>query len=173
MAMRLISPKLNESLGKAVLLEYHPGAAAMVGTDMVAKAAPAMTDLIGGHIQFMIVASGTVLPHVRSGKLVALAVTATKRISQLPNVPTIAEFYREFEAQSWVGILAPARAPNEIVDRLNAEFGKALADPQVRGRFEDLGVEVAGSTADAFAKWIAEQSDKWGRVSRERRIALD
>lgn len=276
-AMRLISPKLTDTLGKSVLLEYHTGAAGMLGTDMVAKAAPdgytllgvfdnfplsqylfkkvpydairdfapismiqrgpgivavppqlgvadlnqflqlarsragkfnygsagagtsshlvvelfksttgidaqpvhykgaapAISDLMGGHVQFMIVAAGTVLPHVRSGKLAPLAVTATKRISQLPNVPTIAEFYPGFEAQSWVGVLAPARTPNEIVQRLSAEVVKALADPQVRSRFEDLGVEVVGSTPEAFAKWIAEQSEKWGRVIRERKIALD
>lgn len=136
-------------------------------------AAPAVTDLIGGHIQLMIAASGTLIGHVRSGKLQALAVSAPARISQLPNVPTIAETYPGFEAQSWVGMLAPARTPPDIVRRLNTEIAKVLADPAVKRRFEDQGWEVVASTPEAFAKWIAEQTDKWVRVIRQQKITLD
>ena len=136
-------------------------------------AAPAVADLLGGHVQLMIAASGTLLPHVRAGRLVPLAVSASKRVSQLPGVPTIAEFYPGFEAQSWVGMLAPAGTPSEIIRRVNIEIVRTLADPGIKGRFEDLGFEVVGSAPEAFAKWIAEQSVKWGRVIRERKITLD
>lgn len=136
-------------------------------------AAPAVSDLIGGHVQFMIAASGTLLPHVRSGRLVPLAVSALHRVPQLPNVPAIAEVYPGFEAQSWVGMLAPAGTPPDIVRRVNAEIVRALADQAIKSRFEDLGFEVVGSSPEAFSKWIVEQSGKWGRVIRERKIALD
>ena len=136
-------------------------------------AAPALADLIGGHVQFMIVASGTVVQHLKSGRLVPLAVSAPKRASHLPDVPAIAEFYPGFEAQSWIGMLAPAGTPNEIVRRVNAAIVKTLADPEVKVRFEALGVEGAGNAPEDFAKWIADQSDKWGRVIRERNITLD
>ena len=136
-------------------------------------AAPAMTAVMGNHVQFMIVAAGTVLSHVRSGTLVPLAVSATKRISQLPNVPAIAEFFPGFEAQSWIGMLAPAGTPSEIIRRVNAAIDKALADPDVKGRYEKLGVEAVGGTPEFFAKWIADESNKWGRVIREHKIALD
>ena len=133
-------------------------------------AAPAMTDTMGGHVQFMIVAAGTVLSHVRSGKLVAIAVTSPMRISGLANVPAVAEFYPGFEAQSWIGMLAPAGTPKEIIHRLNVEIVKVLADPEIKARCDNIGVDTAGTTPEAFAKWIAEQSEKWGRVIRERKI---
>jgi len=132
--------------------------------------APAMNDLVGGHVQLMIAAFGTILPQVKSGKLTPLAVSAPKRVPLLPNVPTIGEFYPGFEAQTWVGLAAPAGTPNEIIRRLNAETVKALADREVRQRFEAQGYEVVGSTPEVFVKWIAEQDNKWGRLIRERGI---
>ena len=136
-------------------------------------AAPAVVDLIGGTTQLMIAASGTLINHVKSGKILALAVSAPKRIPQLPSVPAIAEFYPGFEAQSWVGLLGPAGMSREIIGRLNSEVAKVLGDPDIRRRFEDQGWEVVGGTPEYFAKWLADQSQKWVRVIRERNITLE
>ncbi|MCC6474395.1 MAG: tripartite tricarboxylate transporter substrate binding protein [Burkholderiales bacterium] len=147
------------------------------GTDLKAVhykgAAPAVTDLIGGHIQLMIAASGTLIPQVRGGKLLALAVTAPERIPQLPGVRAVAETYPGFDAFSWVGMLAPAGTPAEIVRRLNAEVTRILVEPEVKSGFEKRGWEVAGGSPEDFGRWLAAQTEKWVRVIRERNITLD
>jgi len=136
-------------------------------------AAPGVSDLLGGHVQLMIAGFGTLIQQVRSGKVQALAVSSLKRVSLLPNVPTIAESYPGFEAQSWVGMLGPAGLPGEITHRLNGELVKVLADRNLRAKFEDQGWEVVGSSPEAFSKYLAGYSDKWSRVIRERNITLD
>ena len=136
-------------------------------------AAPAVTDLMGGHIQLMIAASGTLIQQVRSGKLVALAVTAPSRIPQLPDVPAMAESYPGFQAHSWVGMLAPAATPTAIVRRLNAEVSKILADAEVVSLFRKRSWDVAGGTPEDFGKWLATQTELWVRVIRERNITLN
>ena len=136
-------------------------------------AAPGVADLLGGHVQLMIAGFGTLIQQVRSGKVVALAVSAPKRVTLLPDTPTIAESFPGFEAFSWVGMLAPAGMPNDILRRVNAEIAKVLTDRDLRHRFEDQGWEVMGSTPEAFAKWLADYSDRWGRVIRERKITLN
>lgn len=136
-------------------------------------AAPAVTDLIGGHIHLMIAASSTLIEQVRGGKLLAMAVTAPSRIPQLPDVPAMAESYPGFEAQSWVGMLAPASTPAATVGRLNAEVSKILADPEVVSIFQKRGWNVAGGTPEVFGKWLAAQTQLWVRVIRERNITLN
>ena len=136
-------------------------------------AAPAVTDLIGGHIQLMIAASGTLIEQVRSGKLVALAVTDAGRIPQLPNVPAMGESYPGFQAHSWVGMLTPAGTPPAIVHRLNAEVSKILADRDVVSLFRKRSWDVAGGSPEDFGKWLAEQTELWVRVIREQNITLD
>jgi tripartite-type tricarboxylate transporter receptor subunit TctC len=101
-----------------------------------------------------------------------LAVSATGRIPILPDVPAIAEAFPGFEAQSWVGMLAPAGTSSAIIRQLNAGIAKVLAEPEIRRLFEDQGFEVLGSSAEVFEKWLAAQSEKWGRVIRERKITL-
>ena len=135
-------------------------------------AGPAVSDLLGGHVQLMIATSGTLLPHARSGRIVPLAVSATGRIPILPDVPAIAESFPGFDAQSWVGMLAPAGTSSAIIRQLNAGIAKVLAEPDIRRLFEDQGFEVLGSSAEVFEKWLATQSEKWGRVIRERKITL-
>ena len=144
------------------------------GIDMQAVyfkgAGPAAAAVLGGHIDFIMAAFGTLLPHVKSGKLAALAVSSPGRVPQLASVPAIAESYPGYEAQLWGGIVVRAGTPPDIIRRLNAEVVKALADSEVRRAFENQGNEVVGSTPEAFDKWIVEESHKWGRLIRERRI---
>jgi len=135
--------------------------------------APAITDLLGGQVDMMVATMSIALPHVRAGKLNAIAVTSSNRTSLLPGVPAVGETYPGFEAQSWVGFVAPAGTPRAIITRLNAELGKAVAMPQVREKLEGLGFEVALGTPEAFGEWIASESVRWSRVIRERRITVE
>ena len=131
---------------------------------------PALNDLMGGHVEAMIASAGLVLPHVRSGRLTALAVTSMKRSALVPDVPTVSEFYPRFEAQSWVGVLAPAATPRAIIQRLNTELIKILAMPDMKERFVQQGYETVGSTPEQFRVWIRDESAKWGKVIREHAI---
>ncbi len=133
----------------------------------------ALNDLLGGQVKVMIISMGVIVQHVRNGKLLALATTSARRVPLLPEVPTVGEFTPGFEAQSWLGLLAPAATPRGIVERLNAAVLKALALRDVREKFESLGSEVAPSTPEAFGEWIRTETTKWGRVIRERKITLD
>ena len=134
-------------------------------------AGPAVSAVLGGHIDFIVATLGTLLPHVRSGKLIALGVTSPQRVPQLASVPAIAETYPRFEIQGWGGIAVPAGTAPDIIRRLNAEAVRVVAEPGIRRVFEDQGYEIVGSTAQAFDKWIADESQKWSRVIRERGIA--
>jgi tripartite-type tricarboxylate transporter receptor subunit TctC len=134
---------------------------------------PALNDLLGGHVDAMIASAGLVLPHVQSGRLNALAVTSKERSPLVPGIPAVAETYPAFEAQSWVGLLAPAATPRSIVQRLNAETAKALATSEVKERFTGLGYEVVGSSPETFGRWLRDESAKWGKVIRDQHITAD
>ena len=134
---------------------------------------PALNDLLGGHVDVMIASAGLVLSHVKSGRLHALAVSSKNRTSLAPGVPSVSEFYPQFEAQSWVGMLAPAATPRAIIQRLNAEVSKALAEPEVKERFNTLGYEIAGSSPEQFGEWLRAESVKWGKVIRDNNITAD
>jgi tripartite-type tricarboxylate transporter receptor subunit TctC len=129
--------------------------------------------LLSGQVGVTIMTAGVAMPHIRSGKLQALAVTSAKRNRMLPEVPTISETYAGFEAQSWLGLLAPAGTPRPIVDRLNGAMSKALAAPDVKAKFEDLGYDVIGGPADSFAAWIRNESAKWSKLIKQRNIKLE
>jgi tripartite-type tricarboxylate transporter receptor subunit TctC len=135
--------------------------------------APAMTDLLGGQVQVMIVSAWQTIPHIKSGKLKGLAVGSKRRMTQLPEVPAFAETLPGFEAISWTGVVAPARTPAAIVARLHRELTKALAAPEVREKLTGQGFEIVGSTPQAFAAFVAAESDKWGEVIREHGIRAD
>ena len=142
----------------------------MTGVDMIhvpyRGAAPALTDLLGGQVQIMFDNLASSLPYVRAGKLRPLGVTTVQRSPSLPNVPTVGEFVPGFEASGQFGIGAPRATPAEIVARLNREINAGLADPDLSARLAELGgTIVAGSAAD-FAKLIADETEKWGRVVR-------
>ena len=125
----------------------------------------AVTDLLGGHIQLMFSGFSSTLPHIKSGKLRAIAQTGEKRSPALPDVPTIAESgFPKFEATAWYGVHAPAKTPKPIVNRLNAEFVKALKLPDVRERLTSLGFEIAGSTPEYYGNYIKSEIKKWAKV---------
>ncbi len=128
------------------------------------SSAPMLTDLMGGHVQIGIDAVLSSVEQIRAGNLHALAVTTAARLPELPNVATVAETVPGFDASGWSGICAPKNTPAEIVDKLNSEINAALADPGIRARFTDAGaMPFAGSPGD-FAKFIADETDKWAKV---------
>ena len=125
----------------------------------------AVTDLLGGHILLMFSGFSSTLAHIKSGKLRAIAQTGEKRSPALPEVPTIAESgFQNFEATAWYGIHAPAKTPKPIVNRLYAEFVKALKLPDVQARLSNLGFEISASTPEYYAKYIRSEIRKWEKV---------
>ena len=127
----------------------------------------AVTDLLGGHVQVMFSGFSSTLPHIKAGKLRALAVTGAKRSAALAEVPTIAEQgFPGVEATAWYGILAPANTPRPIVARLHDEFVRILKLPDVTQRLEGLGFEIVGSTPEAFGAYIRSETTKWEKVVR-------
>jgi tripartite-type tricarboxylate transporter receptor subunit TctC len=133
----------------------------------------ALTDLIGGHVDAMFPTVSSAVPHVKSGRLRAVAVTSEHGTPALPGVPTMRESYPGFVAVSWVGLLAPAKTPVEIVSRLQGEVVKVLAQADVKARFSELGLETVGSTPAQFDQWIRTEIDRWGRVIRAQKITLE
>lgn len=129
---------------------------------------PALTDLIGGQIQLMFDSMPSAMPHVKSGKLRALAVTTARRSLALPDLPTVAESgVPGFDISTWYGMWAPKGMSREWTERLAAEIGKILKMPDVREKYAGLGAEPVGSTPDEFAAYCRSELNKWSRVVRE------
>jgi tripartite-type tricarboxylate transporter receptor subunit TctC len=127
-------------------------------------AAPAVTDLLGGQIQVMFDNAASSTAHIRAGRLRALAVTTSRRMEALPDVPTVAEFVQGYEASNVNGIGVPARTPADIVAKLNAEIDAILGDPVIKARFAELGgTTMIRSPAD-YRTFLAEETEKWARV---------
>ncbi len=135
--------------------------------------APMMIDLVGGQVNVMFVSAPQAIPQVKAGRIRALAIGSPRRIPQLPDTPTVAETLPGFAAQSWVGMLVPARTPKEIVARLHAEAKKALADPEVRGKLDAQGFDVVGSTPEEFLAFARAESEKWAKVIRDYNIRVE
>ena len=136
--------------------------------------ADAMNDLVGGRIgaMFLDIASG--LPQIRGGKVRALAVASDKRVAALPDLPTIGESgYPGFEAWAWQGFVAPAGTPRAVVDKLNSEFAKVMADPVIKQRLSESGFEPQTSTPEQFAAYMKSEIAKWQKVIRDSNISLD
>lgn len=128
-------------------------------------------DLLAGHLQIGLDNIVSALPHVRVGKLRALAVTSATRASTAPQVPTLAESgYPGFDATSWFGLLAPAGTPRDIVALLNEQVRKALEAAEVREKLAGVGAEVIGGTPERFADFIGAELERWSRLVRERGI---
>ena len=149
----------------------------MAGVDMVhvpyRGGAPALTDLLGGQVQVMFADLASSIEHVRTGKLRALAVTTASRSDALPDIPPLGDFLPGYEASGWFGIGAPKNTSAEIVEKLNKEINAGLADPKLKARIADLGAMVfAGSPAN-FGKFIADETEKWGKVIRAANIKLE
>lgn len=130
------------------------------------KGAPAaLTALIGGEVSFAITGLVGIIPHVKSGKLRALAVTTTQRSPVAPELPTVSEAgVKDYEVVAWFGMSAPAGTPNAIISRLHDESVKALKQPDVRGQFSAAGMEPIGSTPEEFGAYIRSEIDKWARM---------
>jgi tripartite-type tricarboxylate transporter receptor subunit TctC len=125
---------------------------------------PALTDLIGGQVHVAFDTTTAAIEYVRSGKLRALAVTTAQRSEALPDVPTMADFIPGYEATGWYGVGAPKSTPAEIIDKLNREINAALVDGSVSARLDALGVTVVTGSPAEFAKFMAEETEKWAKV---------
>jgi len=139
------------------------------GIDMVhipyKGTAPALADEMGGNIQILVDVPSTLMPHVRGGKIKALAMFSNKRIASAPEVPTMAEAGGPaLESSTWVLFLAPAGTPRDIVNRMSAEVAKAIAGSAIKSRFESLGIEPVGDTPEQAAKFLADEIAKWSKV---------
>ena len=136
--------------------------------------APAVTDLLGNQIAIMFDNMPSAIQHVRSGKLVPIAVTTAKRSPELPNVPTIAEAgVPGYEATSWFGMFAPAGTPAPVVAQLNKAIVKVLNQPDVKKKINEQGAETYGETPEQFAAFIQAEAVKWGKVVKESGASLD
>lgn len=136
--------------------------------------APALTDLLGGRISYMLLNPLEVLPHVKAQQLRALAVSGSKRLALLPDVPTASEAgLPGFEASVWWGIVAPVKTPKEIVAKLNAEVVKALGTPKVKDKLNEMGVVINPSTPEQFGGFLRLEIDKWARVIKTSGIQAD
>ncbi|GMV56405.1 MAG: hypothetical protein AMXMBFR6_22100 [Betaproteobacteria bacterium] len=136
-------------------------------THVIFKGSPqAITDLLAGRVHVMFDTIAPQVPHIRAGKLIALAVTSTKRITAMPDIPTVAESgFPGFYLVGWMGALAPAGTPISIINRLNDAFIRVLNDPEIRDYFpKHLGMEVFPSSPAQFAAFIKSEIHKWGKL---------
>jgi tripartite-type tricarboxylate transporter receptor subunit TctC len=135
---------------------------------------PALTDLMGGQIDFMVDTMISAMPFVTSGKLRALATTGKTRSPVLPDVPTLAEQgYPGFEAVAWIGLLAPAKTPPEVVARLNAEVKKVLDQAEVKGRLSVQGFTAEWQKPEAFGAYMGREVVKWGAIVRKANVKVE
>lgn len=133
----------------------------------------ATNDLLAGIVESTFAAVPNVLPHIQQGKLRALAVTTSKRIPQLPDVPTLAEAgVPGYEASVWLALLAPANTPSDIVNKLNREIVKVLASPDTKKALFDAGVESAYATPEAMTTYMGKEYERWGKVIKDANITL-
>jgi tripartite-type tricarboxylate transporter receptor subunit TctC len=126
--------------------------------------APALTDLLGGQVQVAFSSLTAAIEYIKAGKLRALAVTTATRSDALPDIPTADEFVPGYEASTWYGVGAPKATPAEIVEKLNEEIKASLADPKLQARLADLGGTVMMGSPPDFGKFIADETEKWGKV---------
>ena len=150
----------------------------MTGTQMThvpyKGGAPMMTDLIAGHIQMAIETSPSAEPHIRSGKVIALAVTTKKPSPAYPGVPTVDESgVKGYDVTTWFALMAPHGTPKDVQDRLVAALSKVLHDADIAKRFEEQGVSTGDMTPKQLATFISHETDEWGRVAKTANIAAE
>ena len=140
----------------------------MTGLDLVhvpyRGGAPAINDLLSGHLQVIFAPVAEAIPHIKAGKLRPLAVTTAARLDVFPDVPTVADAVPGYEASGFTGIGVPRNTPADIVDRLNKEINAGLADAKIKTRIVELGGTVVGGSPAEFAKIISEATEKWAKV---------
>jgi tripartite-type tricarboxylate transporter receptor subunit TctC len=150
----------------------------MTGTEIVhvpyKGGAPAIADLIAGNVQLMFESTNSIAPHVRAGRVRALAVTGLKRSASLPDVPTLNEAgVPGYEVTAWTGIIAPAHLPRPVLERLNAAVNAAIAEPAVKERLAQMGSEGGGGTPEEYAELIRRDSAKWAEVIKRSGARID
>jgi len=135
---------------------------------------PLTTDLLGGQIQMSFDTITPVLPHIKSGKLRALAVTTAKRSSALPDVPTLDESgLRGFDSGTWFGVLAPVGTPKDVVARLSSEMVKVIHSADFKKRMEEIGAEPVGNTSEQMARQIKEDTDRYARLVKDAKVSIE
>ena len=135
---------------------------------------PMTTDLLGGQISMSFDTITPVLPHIKAGKLRALAVTTAKRSAALPDVPTLDEAgLKGFDLGTWFGVLAPAGTPKDVVTRLNTEMVKIIQSPDFRKKMEDIGADPIGNTPEQMARQIKEDTERFARLVKEAKVVLE
>ncbi len=163
------------------------GTAAHIGMELLNSAAgikfihvpykgipPAMTDLISGRLQLLCTSPAQVMSTIREGKIKAVFITGAKRMSQLPNVPTIQESgVAGYDVNAWVGLMVPAGTPDPVVQRLNKEIASIINSPEIKTRLSNDGSEVVASSPEAFASHIRRELVKWGTVIRNAGIKAE
>jgi tripartite-type tricarboxylate transporter receptor subunit TctC len=150
----------------------------MTGTDIVhvpyKGGAPAIADLIAGNVQLMFESTNSIAPHVKAGRVRALAVTGRKRSASLPDVPTLIEAgVPGYEVTVWTGVIAPAHLPRPVLDKLNAAVNAAIAEPMVKQRLAQMGSEGGGGTPGEYAALIRRDSAKWAEVVKRSGARID
>jgi tripartite-type tricarboxylate transporter receptor subunit TctC len=135
--------------------------------------APAVTDLVGGQIHMVTPNLSAAIAFIQQGRLRALAVTSKERVRQLPDVPAAAETLPGFENLGWFGFMVPAGTPKSLIDRLYRDTVKALQAPEIRARFEQIGMVPVGNPPDVFARAIKEESRHWATIVRERKLQVE
>ena len=134
---------------------------------------PLVTDAIGGHVPVAIASTALFSPHVKAGKLTALAVTSAKRAAQLPDTPTVSELrIAGFDAEAWWGLLAPAKTPPEIIARMNVAMVDALQDPMVKQSLSEQGIDYRLSSPDAFGRFVESEIVRWAKVVKDNSIVV-
>ena len=149
----------------------------MAGIDVVhvpyKGSTPALTDVISGEDAVMSVNMPPAVPHVKAGKLRALAVTTRTRTPSMPDLPTVAETLPGYETVAWFGVLAPAGTPRDVVNRLSAEIGRIARSPEMRERLAGMGAEPVGGTPEEFAAVMARDIAKWTELAKSVGIKID
>jgi tripartite-type tricarboxylate transporter receptor subunit TctC len=135
--------------------------------------APAVTDLVGGQIHMVTPNLSAAIAFIQQGRLRALAVTSKERVRQLPDVPAAAETLPGFENLGWFGFMVPAGTPKALIDRLYRDTAKALQAPEIRARFEQIGMVPVGNPPDVFARAIKDESRHWAKIVRERKLQVE
>ena len=172
--------------GKLSFASSGIGAAAHLTTELLMSAtgikmvhvpykgtAPALQDLIGGQVQFMMDTPSSMLPHVRAGRIKSLGMASEKRIAAAPDLPTLVEQGVPVVGGTWVGLLAPARTPKPIVEKLSRVVQEAMRKPEIKERFSQLGIEPVGSTPAEFTRFLKAEVDKWAQVIRAANVKVE
>jgi len=136
-------------------------------------AAPAFNDMLGGQVQTMFTTTASAQPYTSTNRLRALAVTGARRSPMMPDVPTFAEAGVPLDVSVWIGISVPAGTPAPIVEKLNAEFNKALAAPDVKARLAQLGVDPVGGTSADFTRYVKNDTERWAKIVKSANIKIE